>query len=238
MQADGAERPETWSRVRCPAGDCARVFVVPDEKLGRNVHCLECGARMTARPLAVERRLERIEAAAPAGGRASSEGLARLPLAVVVDNVRSLWNVGSIFRTADACGVSQIVLCGITGTPPREGIAKTALGAEHSVPWTYRADPRDALAGLAAQGFVTVAVERSPAAPPVDLLRWPERVCLVIGNEVAGVGPRTREMCEVETSIPMLGMKESLNVAVAFGIAAYSASRALGARARGEVLAR
>jgi tRNA G18 (ribose-2'-O)-methylase SpoU len=202
---------------------------VPDERLGRNLYCPDCGLRMTARPASVEHRLRETGAVQC---QAAPVPVARLPLAVVVDNVRSLWNVGSIFRTADACGVSELWLCGITGRPPRPEIAKTALGAERAVSWSWRPDPRGAIDELVARGFVPVVLERSEDAPAVDRLRWPERPCLVVGNEVAGVGPRTIEACHLSASIPMLGVKESLNVAVAFGIAAFAASRALAARAR------
>jgi tRNA G18 (ribose-2'-O)-methylase SpoU len=183
---------------------------------------------MTARPLAVGPRLRARERCAT-GGPGSE--VPRLPLAVLVDNVRSLWNVGSIFRTADACGVSELVLTGITGCPPQPRIAKTALGAERAVAWSYRADPLQALDGLLRLGYTAVALETSARARSVECFEWPERTCLVVGNEVAGVTPRLLDSCEHHVAIPMLGVKESLNVAVAFGIVAHDASRALRLRA-------
>jgi tRNA G18 (ribose-2'-O)-methylase SpoU len=144
-----------------------------------------------------------------------------------VDDVRSLWNVGSILRTADACGVREVVLAGITGTPPRVQIEKTALGAEHAVAWRYRADTVAALNELVAKGYTPVAVETSPRAVPVDEFAWPSPVCLVIGNEVAGVTPQVLEACPHHVSIRMRGVKDSLNVAVAFGIVAHHAAGAL-----------
>lgn len=181
---------------------------------------------MTARPLDVEvELLERQRRAA--GGRGAN--VRRLPLVALVDNVRSLWNIGSIFRTADACGVRELVLTGISGCPPRPEISKTALGAEEAVAWSYSADPLRALERLRGEGYTAVALETSPQAVPLAEMRWPERTCLVVGNEVAGVGPPLLEACELHTSIPMYGVKNSLNVAVAFGIAASSAAAALAA---------
>ena len=212
------------SRARCPVPACDTVFAVQPQRLGRNVHCPACGVRMTARPPEVAGRLaeqqERIS-----GGTGAA--LPRLPLAVLVDNVRSLWNVGSFFRTADACGVRELVLSGISGCPPRPQITKTALGAERAVAWSYRADPHEALTEILARGYTPVAVETSPRATPVEELDWPARVCLVIGNEVSGISPAVLAACPLHTTIPMRGVKDSLNVAVAFGIAAHHAARAL-----------
>ena len=212
------------TRARCPVPACATIFEVEPERLGRNVRCPACGVAMTARPPEVEARLAAQEERLTGG---SGHPLERLPLVVLVDNVRSLWNVGSIFRTADACGVKQLVLSGITGCPPRPQISKTALGAEEAVPWYYRADPREALEELVHLGYTAVAVETSPRAIPVDELSWPARVALIIGNEVAGVTPQVLDACPVHVSIPMRGVKDSLNVAVAFGIAAHHATRVL-----------
>jgi tRNA G18 (ribose-2'-O)-methylase SpoU len=156
----------------------------------------------------------------------------RLPVAVLLEDVRSLWNVGSIFRTADACGVGQLVLTGITGYPPRQQIAKTALGAEEAVPWRYRADPQQALEQLVADSYSPVAIETSSRAVSLEEMQWPHRICLVVGNEVAGVSPQILDACPQHVFIPMRGVKDSMNVAVAFGIAAYHASRALTGAAR------
>jgi tRNA G18 (ribose-2'-O)-methylase SpoU len=215
--------PATSAVVRCPSERCGALFAVGEERLGRNLFCPVCGARMTARP-----RESRERRAAQRAGAL----VARLPVAALVDNVRSLWNVGSIFRSADACGLRQLVLCGITGCPPRPEIAKTALGAEEAVAWRYRADPRAALAELAAEGYTPVVIETTPAARPIEDLDWPDRPCLVIGNEVAGVCPSILGACPRHAFIPMLGVKGSLNVAVAFGIAAYHVARVVAARNR------
>ncbi len=213
--------------VRCRDAACRRSFHVTSRDLGRNVYCLYCGKRMTARPAEVDAELSRRERQVRGGAGAPR---ARLPLRVIVDNVRSLWNVGSIFRSADACGVDELILTGITGCPPRPEIAKTALGAEEMVRWRYAAEPAAACDALAAEGFVPVVLERGGDAVELDAFQWPERVCLIVGNEVAGVGSEllSRELRRV--AIPMYGDKDSFNVAVAFGIAGHAAARALAAR--------
>ena len=187
---------------------------------------------MTARPIEIEDRC-RVREARTIGG-AGSDGQ-RLPFVVLVDNVRSLWNVGSIFRTADACGVERLILAGITGTPPRAEITKTALGAEQAVAWSYVADPAAGLASLRSDGYVPVALETSPRAIPVGELSWPARPCLVVGNEVSGITPSILEACKQHVAIPMAGVKSSLNVAVAFGIAAFSASQSIYREPMGQV---
>lgn len=214
----------TGEPVRCPSERCAAVFEVESRRMGRSVQCPTCGNRLTARPLGIAARL-----AAQQERILDQPGLPipRLPIAVLVDNVRSLWNVGSILRTADACGVREVVLSGITGAPPRVQIAKTALGAEQAVAWRYRADAGEALGELVAQGYAPVAVETTPRAVSIEELDWPSPVCLVIGNEVAGVTPQVLEACPRHASIPMRGVKDSLNVAVAFGIVAHHVARVL-----------
>lgn len=217
--------------VRCPAPACGVVFEIAVERLGRNVYCIQCGRRMTAKPAGVEEALERREAEGRSGGGPDgSSTVERLPFRVLVDNVRSLWNVGSMFRTADAFGVEELILTGITGTPPRREITKTALGAENSVRWTYRADPLAALADLRAAGFVPVALEVAETAVDVNSFPWPGRVALVVGNEVVGVSSPVLEACEHHVRIPMRGVKESLNVAVAFGVAAGAVAACLTSR--------
>jgi tRNA G18 (ribose-2'-O)-methylase SpoU len=149
---------------------------------------------------------------------------------VVLDNIRSLYNTGSIFRTADGAGVDRIVLCGITPTPnqggrQRRAIAKTALGAEESVPWEYEADARTTLARLRAEGFQTIAVETSQDA--TDLFEWTPKwpVCLVFGHEVDGVSESLAPQVDAILRIPMLGQKRSLNVATAAGVVLYELVR-------------
>ena len=130
------------------------------EWLGRNMYCPACGVRMTAKPLQVEAALRERERSA-AGGRGSA--IQRLPLVALVDNVRSLWNVGSIFRTADACGIREIVLAGISGCPPRPEITKTALGAEVTLVDGLITDcGRESRAGAEAHGWFDVSTLKEP----------------------------------------------------------------------------
>ncbi len=149
---------------------------------------------------------------------------------VVLDNIRSLYNTGSILRTADGAGVDRVVLCGITPRPDQGGkqrraIAKTALGAEDTVPWEYEADVRIALTRVAADGYQIVAVETSPDA--VSLFEWTPAwpVCLVFGHEKDGVSPDLDSYIDAVIRIPMLGQKRSLNVATAAGVVLYELVR-------------
>jgi tRNA G18 (ribose-2'-O)-methylase SpoU len=151
-------------------------------------------------------------------------------IVVVLDNIRSLYNTGSILRTADAAGVERVMLCGITprpdqGSRQRRAIAKTALGAEESVPWEYQPDAHAALRSLTADGYHPVAVETSPNA--VNLFEWTPRwpVCLVFGHEVDGVSSGLSAVVETVIRIPMLGQKRSLNVATAAGVVLYELLR-------------
>jgi len=154
----------------------------------------------------------------------------RLPVVVALDNVRSLYNTGAFFRTADACAVERLVLCGITPRPDQGGrqrraIAKTALGAELVVPWEHHADTAKALETIAAAGYHIVAVENDPSA--VTLFEWTPvwPVCLVFGHERDGVAPDLERHIETKVRIPMLGEKRSLNVATAAGVVLYELVR-------------
>lgn len=146
-------------------------------------------------------------------------------LVAVLDNVRSLYNVGSMFRTADALGIERLYLCGMTGTPAdgltRARISKTSLGAEETVPWTHAATAAEAVAQLKADGFEIIALEQTPAALPLPGFRpTSDTLALVVGHELYGVHATALVAADRHVTIPMLGTKESLNVAVAFGIAA------------------
>jgi 23S rRNA (guanosine2251-2'-O)-methyltransferase len=151
----------------------------------------------------------------------------RCVLGALVDNVRSLRNVGSIVRTADGVGVELLVLGGITPTPAHPSLAKTSLGAERTVPWRGRPDPLAAAIECQAEGWRLWAIEAGPRAvslfdPEVRSAARDQRVMLVLGHEVSGVDPRIVELCERVLFVPMLGHKGSLNVSVAFGVAAYA----------------
>lgn len=140
---------------------------------------------------------------------------------VVCDNIRSLENIGSIFRTSDALGVSKIYLCGICGTPPNHKIEKTALGAEKTVPFEYYKQTGRLLEKLKKQGIEIVGLEQDKNS--INILKYkPQKaVALIIGNEVKGVSKAILKKCDKIIEIPMKGKKESLNVSVSFGIAGY-----------------
>jgi 23S rRNA (guanosine2251-2'-O)-methyltransferase len=156
---------------------------------------------------------------------AAYDTITHLPVSVLLENVRSMYNVGSFFRTADAAGVEKLYLCGITGYPPKNAISKTALGAEETVPWQHDWDPVAVLHSLRARGYEVAAIETS--ARSVDLFDWQPRfpVCLLFGHEVEGLSEPLREMADTHVRIPMLGLKHSLNVATAGGIAIYELLR-------------
>jgi tRNA G18 (ribose-2'-O)-methylase SpoU len=148
-------------------------------------------------------------------------------LYVILDNVRSHYNVGAIFRTADAVGVRAIYLVGYTPTPiDRFGrvvpeIAKTSLGAAQTVSWHHVATAAEAILAVKAEGVQVVAIEQSDAAVSLYEMRITDSVALLFGNEVDGVSPETLQMVDVIAELPMYGMKESLNVSVTAGIALY-----------------
>lgn len=147
----------------------------------------------------------------------------KTPIIVVLDNVRSALNVGSVFRTCDAFRIERIVLCGITATPPNNEIRKTAIGAELSVEWTYAKDSVSAVNDLKAQGYTIIAVEQ--AAESVQIQDFSPtgiaKAALVFGNEVKGVDDGIMDICDICLEIPQFGTKHSLNVSVSAGIAIW-----------------
>jgi len=153
------------------------------------------------------------------------ERLERLPVAILLDNVRSMYNVGAFFRTADAAGCEKLFLCGITGRPPKRGISKTALGAEATVAWQHEPDAVAAVRQLREQRYEIAAIETSVHA--VDLFDWTPAfpVCLVFGHEVEGIREELLALCDRHVRIPMLGRKHSLNVATAGGVVIYELLR-------------
>lgn len=151
----------------------------------------------------------------------------KLPFSVVLNDIRSLYNVGSIFRTADGVGVEKIWICGITGCPPDKQITKTALGAENEVPWEYRRDVRETLLELKRQGYEIVLLEQLAESIPYQNYEPAGPVCLVIGNEISGVAESLVSLCDKTIEIEMAGHKNSLNVSVAFGVVAYNIRQGL-----------
>ncbi len=153
----------------------------------------------------------------------------KLPVVVVLDNVRSLHNVGSVFRTADAFRLAGLCLCGITACPPSAEIHKTALGAEDSVEWRYFADTLEAVAWLRGAGYAVLAVEQVEGSRMLDRLRLDPagRYALVLGNEVKGVRQDVVDASDGAVEIPQFGTKHSLNVSVSAGIVVWEFFRQL-----------
>jgi len=153
------------------------------------------------------------------------EGIVKLPVVVLLENVRSLYNVGAFFRTADGAAAERLYLCGITGRPPKKEISKTALGAEETVPWDHSDDVVAVIEDLRARGYEIAAIETSVRS--VDLFDWQPRfpVCVSFGHEVDGLSPEVSRMADTHVRIPMLGLKHSLNVATAGGVVVYELLR-------------
>lgn len=144
----------------------------------------------------------------------------KIPLVVVLDNVRSLHNVGSVFRTSDAFLIETVYLCGITSTPPHAEIHKTALGAEDSVDWKYFEDCHEAINSLKKDNFIVYAIEQAEGSVmlPELSLDSNKKYAVVLGNEVKGVQQSVIDMCDGCIEIPQFGTKHSLNVSVTAGI--------------------
>lgn len=149
----------------------------------------------------------------------------KLPVVIVLDNVRSLNNVGSIFRTADAFLLQEIHLCGITATPPHNEIHKTALGAEDSMRWTYFENTLDAVKELKQKGFAVFAIEQAEDAQMLDTIDFfaHKKLAFVLGNEVKGVKQEVVNHCDGCIEIPQFGTKHSLNVSISGGMVIWQA---------------
>lgn len=156
---------------------------------------------------------------------AAYDRISTLPVAVLLDNVRSMYNVGAFFRTADAASIHKLYLSGITAAPPKPAITKTALGAEASVEWEYAWEPFRIIDRLIESEWEIAAVETGLHA--VDLFDWTPRfpVCVVFGHEVDGLRPEVLDRCHTLVRIPMLGVKHSLNVATAGGVVIFELLR-------------
>ena len=155
----------------------------------------------------------------------------KLPLTIILDDVRSLYNVGSVFRTSDAFRVERIILCGITATPQNSlvEIHKTALGAEESVDWIYSEDCVSVVKDLNSKGYITVAVEQVEDSVKLDnlVVDKTRRYALVLGNEVKGVNQDVVDICNYSLEIPQYGTKHSLNVSVSAGLVIWEFARQL-----------
>jgi 23S rRNA (guanosine2251-2'-O)-methyltransferase len=167
--------------------------------------------------------MDRVPFRATAGSSLYEE--LRMPVTILLDNVRSMYNVGSFFRTGDGAGIEQLILSGITARPPHKGVAKTALGAEERVRWRGVESSLIEIQTLSGNGHEIAAVETSNRA--VDIFDWQPRfpVCVVFGHEVDGLDARLLDACDTHVRIPMLGLKHSLNVASAGAIVIYELLR-------------
>jgi 23S rRNA (guanosine2251-2'-O)-methyltransferase len=156
---------------------------------------------------------------------AAYENIRPLPVSVLLENVRSLYNVGAFFRTGDAAGIEKLYLAGITGYPPQNMISKTALGAEETLAWEHTREPAALIAKLRAANHEIVAIETTVHA--VDLFDWQPRfpVCVLFGHETDGLTSEVAALADTHVRIPMLGIKHSLNVATAGGVVLYELLR-------------
>lgn len=198
---------------QCEKKECHFRFPIV-EKTNVGNRCPKCGGE--ARLINVPYTAHQVETGKFVPGGNEVEAL--------LDNIRSVYNVGNMLRTADGAGIRHMHLCGITPTPQNPKLAKTALGAERSVPWTQHRDGLAAVVSLRKQGFRLWALEGGSRAESlfgagIDSQGPP--IVLVVGSEISGVDPGILEHCERVLCLPMQGVKNTLNVAVAFGIAAY-----------------
>lgn len=154
-----------------------------------------------------------------------ARALPRFPVIGVLDRLRSAHNVGSIFRTSDGARLQELVLCGYTPTPPHRHLEKTALRATESVPWQHSETVEDAIQTLKQQGVQVVALEYTDKSTSLYEFDLQFPLALVAGNEADGLSPEVISLCDAVVHLPMYGLKSSLNVSVAFGIAAYEVVR-------------
>ena len=153
------------------------------------------------------------------------KNIPRLPISILVENVRSVHNVGSIFRSADGFGAEKIYLSGYTACPPRDDLSKTALGADKSVRWEHFESPIDAAKNIINKGISLVLLEQTVTSKSIYDLEWSFPLCFIVGNEVEGVSEELAKLATIHAEIPMRGIKQSLNVSVSTGVAGYEFSR-------------
>ena len=153
------------------------------------------------------------------------EFIPRVPISIIVENIRSVHNVGSIFRSADGFGAEKIFLTGYTAHPPREDLHKTALGAEDAVQWEYYENPIDAVKVIKKDGIPLVLIEQTKQSKSIYEIDWEFPICFIVGNEVSGVSEDLSKMADIHAELPMRGIKQSLNVSVATGVVGYEFAR-------------
>ena len=150
----------------------------------------------------------------------------KLPVTVLLNSIRSSYNVGSIFRTSDGAMIEKLYLCGYTPAPPKKEILKTALGSQDSVAWEYVKDPVEVVLKLKSAGYKICALELTDKSKPhYSLAKNDFPICLIVGNEITGVSQELIDLCDYSIEIPQYGIKQSLNVAVAYGISIFELRR-------------
>ena len=180
--------------------------------------------------MAIKLPYEEIKSKRPDLEKLASFG--RFPVTVIAENVRSLYNVGSIFRTSDGALIEKLWLCGYTGYPPRKEIDKTALGSVESVPWEHETDTISVIKKLKTDGYTILALEHTDSSVNYNEAEYTFPVALLLGNEVDGLSDEAVALCDQSVEIPMYGLKQSLNVSVAYGIIVYHLVNELRKRAR------
>ncbi len=145
----------------------------------------------------------------------------RFPVVIIAENVRSLYNVGSMFRTSDGALIEKLWLCGYTGFPPRKEIDKTALGSVDTVPWEHSEDTVSVIKKLKSEGYTIIALEHTDSSENYLDAEYKFPLCLMLGNEVEGLSEEAVALADAAVEIPMYGIKQSLNVSVAYGILVY-----------------
>ena len=153
------------------------------------------------------------------------EFIPRVPISILVENVRSVHNVGSIFRSADGFGAEKIYLTGYTAYPPRDDLHKTALGAEDAVPWEHFENPIDAVNTIKESGVSLALIEQTTSSKSIYEMDLKFPICFIVGNEVSGVSEELSALADIHIELPMRGIKQSLNVSVATGVVGYELSR-------------
>lgn len=159
-----------------------------------------------------------------------ARALPRSPIIGILDDIRSAHNVGSMFRTADGACLQELFLCGYSPTPPHRHLSKTALRAVEVVPWRHFATTPDAVAAARDLGYQVLAMEKTSDSLPLSDFAPRFPVAILMGNEAQGLSDELRALCDATVHLPMLGLKSSLNVSVAFGIATYSLLEVFAAR--------
>lgn len=199
----------TW--WQCTNIDCLSRFPAGERDLPEKV-CPWCGDDIV--------RKAEIEDGLPVPS-AINQTRPQREIVVILDNIRSANNVGAMFRSSDGAGVSHVYVCGITATPGHKKVAKTALGAEEVISWSHYPDILAAVADARSKGYTICAIEGGQNALSLFDTDLPEKIAIVMGSEYAGVDPDVLDEADVIVALPMRGIKQSLNVAVAFGIVCY-----------------